>query len=105
MRNILLSISSLALAASFELHPSFSHKFLSDSVDPSKYLQNLTNDGYPMFLVPKNLLLNLTTFSLNLTTPTAHDSYAFSTDYNVYWLHNVSTSSNYEWWDRLDFNS
>jgi cobalamin biosynthesis Mg chelatase CobN len=58
-----------------------------------------------MFLVPKNLLLNLTTFSLNLTTPTAHDSYAFSSDYNVYWLHNVSVNSNYEWWDRLDFNS
>ena len=70
----------------------------------------MAGDGYPIFTVPRNLLLNLTTYVLPATagaTPVyqAHDSYAFSSDVNVYWLYNTSSQTDYKWWNRLDFNS
>ena len=61
MRTALPSmLVSSALSLSMYESPSHLKQFVGP--DPSMYLQNLTSDGYPMFLVPKNLLMNLTTY-------------------------------------------
>ena len=61
MRTVLPSLLASS-ALSLSLYESPSHLRQVVGPDPSMYLQNLTNDGYPMFLVPKNLMLNLTSY-------------------------------------------
>ena len=62
-----------------------------------------------MFLVPKNLLMNLTSYyQPNQTsnfTYESHDSYALTSSLDISWLYNTSTSTTYQWWHRLDYNS
>ena len=61
MRTVLPSLLASS-AVSLSMYGSSSHLMQAVGPDPSMYLQNLTNDGYPMFLVPKNLLMNLTSY-------------------------------------------
>ena len=61
MRSVLPSLVASS-ALSLSMYESSSHLSQVLGPDPSMYLQNLTSDGYPMFLVPKNLLMNLTSY-------------------------------------------